>query len=399
MGNKIIGIFLLFVIACNSQHETATVSEKNGVTTIRIDPKTSRDSKLTEFFEDEITYLLLKENDEKDSQIGEIDTIIEYKDEIYILDWWIGKCIQVFDKEGNFKRKIRNYGDGVGMYTELADFQIQRDTIYVLAHPSKIMKYSINGEYINEVKIPVLARRFRFDPKHEQFFIYSGSNAEKLVTSVDHNGSIVDEYFSTHSDVFYGNMGDRVNFYPIDNTFYFTRSYSDTLYQFSNNKFIPLFIYDFGSFGLKHDELLEKQRELDPRSFKSYFDENAGISYSPFGFSNSKYIFSRLSFSDIGIVSIYDKVNKTHDLVNFDIINDIDESFNFYPPIYQLENDRVAVAYRGPTLYNKAVAKKQTMSDDDWKAYQEGKGKDFIEAAFYAKETENYVLMILKTKK
>ncbi|AFL85273.1 hypothetical protein Belba_2731 [Belliella baltica DSM 15883] len=399
MGNKIIGIFLLFIVGCNSQPETGTVTEKDGITTIKVDLDSVKDGKLTDYFEPEIEYLLLKEDENPDSQIGEIEKLIGFKDKIYLFDSYIGKGVQIFDRQGNFLKRIRNRGDGLGKYIEVADLQIEQDTIYLLAHPGKIIKFDLEGSFIHEIKIPVMGRTFYYDINSKHFFVYSGAKAENLVSEIDHKGSVLKSYFSSHPDIFYRSMGDRVNFYSNNNGFYFSRTYLDTLYTFNQNKFQPQIIFDFGNDAMNHEKMKEKELEMDEKVFWDYFQENCGASYSPFGFSNSKYILSRLETEGKGIVSIFDKQNKTHDLVNFYLINDIDESFNFYPPVYQLESNEVAIALQGPALYNQAVAKKQTMSDEDWKAYQEGKGKDFIEAAFYGKETENYVLMILKTKK
>ncbi|PRY90817.1 6-bladed beta-propeller [Mongoliibacter ruber] len=398
MGNKIIGIFLLFVVACTSQPQTGTVTEKDGTITIKVDLESVKDGHLTDYFEPEIEYLLLKEKENPDSQIGEIAKLIGYKDKIFVFDWWIGKSVQIFDRQGDFIRRIRNVGDGPGKYIELADVQVVQDTMYLLAHPKKIIKFDLEGNFINEIKISVMGRTFFYDTESSLFFIYSGSRAENLVTVLDHSGKVIRSYFSSHPDVFYGNMGDPVNFYQEDNSFYFARTYADTLYRFTPDGFKPKIIFDFGNEAMNHGKLKEKQKKMDDDAFRKYFKENSGNSYSPYGFSNTKYILSRIRIGEKSAVSIFDKQNKTHDLVNFDLINDIDESFNFYPPIYQLEDNEVAVAYRGVSLYNKAVEKKQSMSEEDWKTYQEGKGKDFIEAAFYGKETENYVLMILKTK-
>ena len=76
MGNKIIGIFLLFAFACTSQPETGTVTEKDGIITIKVDVDSVKDGKLTDYFEPEIEYLLLKEDENPDSQIGEIEKLI-----------------------------------------------------------------------------------------------------------------------------------------------------------------------------------------------------------------------------------------------------------------------------------------------------------------------------------
>lgn len=399
MDNKIIGILLLFAFACTSQSETGTVTEKDGIITIKVDLESVKDGKLTDYFEPDIEYLILKEDENPDSQIGEIEKLIGYKDKIYLFDSYIGKGVQIFDRQGNFLKRIRNRGDGLGKYIEVADLQVEQDTIYLLAHPGKIIKFDLEGSFILEIKIPVMGRTFYYDIKSKHFFVYSGAKAENLVSEIDHKGSVLKSYFSSHSDIFYMSMGDRVNFYSNDNGFYFSRTYLDTLYTFKQNKFEPQIIFDFGKNAMNHEKMKEKELEMDEKVFWDYFEENCGASYSPFGFSNSKYILSRLETEGKGIVSVFDKNNKTHELLNFYLINDIDESFNFYPPVYQLESNEVAIALQGPALYNQAVAKKQTMPAEEWKAYQEGKGKDFIEAAFYGKETENYVLMILKTKK
>lgn len=399
ISRAIIGLSLALCMGCTSQDQSEEVNEKDGVITIKVDLESVKDGKLTDFFEPEIEYLLLKEDENPDSQIGEIEKLIGYKDKIFLFDSYIGKGVQIFDRQGNFLKRIRNRGDGLGKYIEVADLQVEQDTIYLLAHPGKIIKFDLEGSFIHEIKIPVMGRTFYYDINTKHFFVYSGAKAENLVSEIDHKGSVIKSYFSSHPDIFYRSMGDRVNFYSNNNGFYFSRTYLDTLYTFNQNKFEPQIIFDFGNDAMNHEKMKEKQLEMDDQAFREYFQENSGASYSPFGFSNSKYMLSRLSTAGRGIVSIFDKQNKTHDLVNFNLINDIDESFDFYPPVYQLEGTEVAIAYRGPSLYNKAVEKKQTMSDQDWKAYQAGKGKDFIEAAFYGKETENYVLMILKTKK
>lgn len=395
----ILGGLFFFLSACGPIANSEEVTEKDGVITIKIDVDNLREASLSEFFEPEIDYLLLKESEDPGSQIGEIAKLIEYKDMIFVFDWWIGKSVQMFDRQGNFIHRIRNLGDGLGKYIELADLQVVQDTVYLLAHPLKIIKFDLEGNFLDEFKIPVTGRTFHYDTDRKSFFVYHGSDAENLVSEINHAGMVLGSFFPRNPSIFYGIMSDPVNFYTYENGFYFTRTYTDTLYTFNQNSFEPLMVFDFGKLAMDHTRMIEKKLELDNRAFSDYFKENSGSSYAPYGFSNSKYILSRLRMPGFGAVSIFDKINKKHHLVKFDLRNDIDESFNFYPPVYQLQENRVAIAYRGPSLYNKAVEKKQTMSEQEWQDYQQGKGKDFIEAAFYGKETENYVLMILKTKK
>jgi hypothetical protein len=102
---------------------------------------------------------------------------------------------------------------------------------------------------------------------------------------------------------------------------------------------------------------------------------------------------------DKAYIAIFDKNELKHDLINFNFHIDKDEAVKFYSPVYKIGEDEVAIAFRGTSLYNLAVEKKKSMSTQDWESYQSEKGKKFVEAAYYGKESENYVLLILETKK
>jgi len=398
LGKAVLAIST-FTIGCSGQPESENVIEKDGVITIKVDLESMRDGKLTDFFEPEIEYLLLRDEDIPEAQIGEIAKLIGYKDKLFVFDWWIGKCVQIFDHQGNFVNRIRSYGDGPEKYMELADIDIVQDTIYLLAHPQKIMKFDLEGNFLSEFKIGSRARTFHYDSITSQFFIYGGARSDYLVKTIDHSGKIIENYFPLNTDIFNGIMGDPYNFFQEEDGIYFTKTYLDTLYRYTDKGFDPRIIFDYGELKMDHQKMLEKERGMDPREFMEYFRANSGLSFSPFGFSNSRYLMTRLKNSDRGYVSVFDKKSKSIEIINFNLINDIDGSFDFYSPVYRLEDNKVAIAYRGAALYNKAVEKKQSMSVEEWDDYQKGKGKAFIEAAFYGKETENYVLMILKTKK
>ncbi|MCH7410403.1 6-bladed beta-propeller [Belliella sp. DSM 111904] len=399
MRVKIIGVCLILVFGCTRQSDTDAILEKNGIITIKVDLDIVRDGKLTDFFEPEIEYLFLQEGDNPDAQIGEIAKLISYEDKLLVFDWYKNKNIQIFDRQGNFLNRIRSLGEGPEKYLELADLQVVQDTIYVLAHPSKIMKYNLQGKFISEFKFEVLGRTFYYDTKSKLFFIYSGSNADHLVSMVDHSGKIIENHFASRSDIFLGNMSDPYNFYEESEGFYFAKTYNDTLYSYENGQFEPKIIFDYGKRKMNHSLMLEKESQMNSMEFFEYFRVNSGMSFFSFGFSNSKYLMTRTSYNGKAYVSIFDKQQRSFDIINFNIENDIDESLSFYQPSHNLGNGEVAIAFRGATLYGIAMDKKQNMSTEDWEAYQNGLGKSFVEAAFYAKDSENYVLLILKTKK
>lgn len=103
------------------------------------------------------------------SAISDLETIIplETKDECLI--GAIGKVfltdssvvvwdknegnIFVFDKTGNYLRKIGNKGGSPEEYISIGDIQMDKDTIQVLdVSARKIMKYHISGKFISSCK-------------------------------------------------------------------------------------------------------------------------------------------------------------------------------------------------------------------------------------------------------
>lgn len=390
---------LLFLSSCGSASNSEEVTEKNGVTTITIDVNKLREAKLTDFFEPEIEYLILKETDDPASQIGEVSKLLFHRDTYIVLDTFKGKSLQFFDSEGNFIKKVRMFGLDYGKYIEVEDVQIFRDTIYLLAQPLKLLKLDLAGEFLEEIKLPVLGRNFHIDEKTTYFHVKGDPGSEHLVNVIDHKGTIVESYFPAYSTIFYGRMMDWDNFFLNEGSFYFTRTYLDTIFQFVENEYRPKFIFDFGSKGFDHADLLEKQRSLEFRDLSKYVQENAGMTLSALGMSTDKFMFNNISLNGKSVYSVLNKQTLEHELIYPTLINDIDESFDRYLPITLLSNGKVAQSMMGVRFYNKAVEKKQQLSPEDWKRYQLGKGKEFVETAFDALQSENYVISLLTLKK
>lgn len=394
-----LGSIFFLLDSCKSKSESGPVTEKNGVTTIQVDVNEVRDAKLSDYFEPEIEYLILKETEDPASQIGEVSKLLFHKDRYIILDTFKGKCLQFFDQEGNFLKKVRLYGLDYGKYIEVEDVQVYNDTIYLLAQPLKILKLDLEGKFLEEIKLPVLGRTFHIDKATSYFHIKGDSRSEHLVYVIDHKGFIVQSYFPTYPSIFYGRMRDWNNFFPNEDSFYFTRTYLDTIFQFNENGYQPRFIFDFGNKGFDHSDLLEKESSLEFRDMSKYLQEKAGMTLSAFGLSTDKFIFNRLTFNEKYYLSVLNKYTQSHDLIHTTLINDIDESFDMYLPSSLFDNGKVAQAMMGVRFYNKAVEKKGKLTLNDWKSYQNGKGRAFVETAFDAMQSENYVIILLTLKK
>lgn len=95
----------------------------------------------------DVDYILL---DPKDVIIGKIDKIEFFEDRLFILDEK-SAAIYIFNRTGQFIRKICNKGRGPGEYLYLNDFSIDRaNGLIVVGANFKIQYYDLDGNFISE---------------------------------------------------------------------------------------------------------------------------------------------------------------------------------------------------------------------------------------------------------
>lgn len=108
--------------------------------------------KITDLFED-FEYIPLETTDE--SFFGNINKLMVYNDQFYVLDRTITKKIYVFNSDGTFSHAIGTVGGGPGEYTKIEDFTInsKEGQVIVLSYPSIIYKYDLEGKFLESKKI------------------------------------------------------------------------------------------------------------------------------------------------------------------------------------------------------------------------------------------------------
>ena len=97
------------------------------------------------FFVDTMELIPLETNDE--NMIGEITRLIFYDDKYYVraTNGMQNGQLFVFDKTGNYLRKIGKKGGGPGEYLEFKDFTITHDGKIVLADYQRLLIYDSKG--------------------------------------------------------------------------------------------------------------------------------------------------------------------------------------------------------------------------------------------------------------
>lgn len=105
----------------------------------------------SEFFEPVFDMIPLETD--SNSIISAIHKVKIYNECYYVEDD-NSNTIFIFNKDGSFSNKISNWGRGHGEYSDIMDYDIFEDNIYILARGmSKILRYDINCKYIDCIEV------------------------------------------------------------------------------------------------------------------------------------------------------------------------------------------------------------------------------------------------------
>lgn len=136
---KLLSCVALFVlVSCNKGHND------DGIVYI---PECKNELKTSDFVKG-IEWIALE--DTVDGFINSVSRIIEYNDEIYILEKGFQNCVIVFDEHGKYQRRIGRKGGGEGEYPTTIDFTIEEESgnVTILSLNSKVYKYDNQGKFL-----------------------------------------------------------------------------------------------------------------------------------------------------------------------------------------------------------------------------------------------------------
>lgn len=189
--------------------------------------------------------------------IGRITKIL-YKNERFFIFDRASQAIYVFNKNGNYERKLSKQGYGPNEYQEIRDFDInERGDIRILTHTSintydnltmdLIQKFDI--QLIDDNGIPFPPVLFLDNDLYT--FIFRGSFGLKesdykdiySIICLDNHKKVIEKYFPIKFIYPFSHQ----TFYKSAIRILVTDTFSnDTIYQVLTNKIIPAFYVDFG---------------------------------------------------------------------------------------------------------------------------------------------------------
>lgn len=353
MKTLVFGILIvsLFVESCNSpdqgQNRLPTFDMKNF-------PEIS-EIKLSDLGFVDIKYILLESKDE--SFICNLNDFFNYG--LYaklrvVNDFFLVTCgnkILKFRNDGSFETIIGEKGRGPDEFTNASDITIDPKTnnIYLLDRVrKKIFTYNQHGKHIRTIPISISPSELVLC--ENGIICYSENHMGNIINSfdvIDTTGislkSFPNRYPFINHDA-YMTSGENL-FYYSRGQIYSKQVYSDTIYQYKDNDFIPYLVIEAGDKLLtpearsKFDNFYLSEHYIRPRNLFEfgnylYYDFCYGIK------TQNNRIMDVSKYRFIG-----SKKDNTYSLVNFEggIINDLDGGPNIQPITSLDENTIVSV--------------------------------------------------------
>jgi hypothetical protein len=245
-------VVLFIFITCTARTERDLDSS---IKKISIDITQNKILKLSDFA-DSIEIIPLETTDQ--NLIAEIRRIIVHNERYYIRStrgWQDGKLF-VFDKQGKFLFRIGTKGQGPGQYIDFRDFAITNDQVKLISY-GKILNYGLDGTYINEKKLDIVAKAFCSLNENENIFY--GYEAYKrnnhLLSIFDIAGTHVQDIMKVESaEVAKSEANFNQNALEADGDIcYFNYPYCDTIYGITNRIAYPIYYVDYGNKKLPPD--------------------------------------------------------------------------------------------------------------------------------------------------
>ena len=244
----------------------------------------------------------------EESLLYEIDRI--YKDDgyLFVMDSKLNK-VCVFDESGTYISHIHNVGLGPEEYVSLMDFCIdisRKELVLLCDVPFKIMRFSYEGVFLSEDKIPNLYQGIIMDSD----YVYCcrsdvNDNAEGYdyeFTCFDREMNVVNNAIEMRKDMV-NNSFSGGEFFTKNQGICYTRRFDDAIYQIEEGKVYKKYTVDFGKFQLP-DNLINEENST---KFFKVCSENDYIYNMTDFVDNENYII----FKTNRCICIYDKRAKT----------------------------------------------------------------------------------------
>lgn len=266
LKNSCIFIILFFSFSCSNQLET-------NIPVFSVPWKSYSEMYLSEISKS-INEIQLETSE--GSLLGFVSQVEYFNEKLYIRD--TNGSVLIFDIKGKFLGQLGGKGEGPGEYTRAYTISIDQDSgLIYLGSKNKIIVYSKDDEFLREEKIPfwvsylkvlngepiVIAER-NFIPVEKGYL--TQTIVFKFSKSLELTDSLIFRNVILKDKSLYGTSSKNHVSINENGVFLYTPVFSpenvlrDTLYQFKNNSFIPVFKFEFKNAHL--NEMGEKEVKI-----------------------------------------------------------------------------------------------------------------------------------------
>ena len=221
-----------------------TKESGSSVKNIVLDLNTNQELRLSEIAD---TVEMIPLEQVYDSDIAQVERIIPYKGHYYILNTigFSNGSLLVFDKNGNFVRKIDKRGGGPGEYADVQDIAIdpKNDELIFMTQPKGIYRYDLEGNFISKAR-GGYGMNIAVDSQNN-YYITKDCRKESpysllLVNETDSISfnEVSPDYFVMYNHYFYANEFDTYN-----GRVYYSPSCCDSIFEVTGEKRTSYLIY------------------------------------------------------------------------------------------------------------------------------------------------------------
>lgn len=340
----IVSVLLLY--SCKEDKSTKEIISEAKVHEIKLSNSKILKTSFANYIKD-FTYLELKTNSE--TYISEICNVQVFKNDFYVLDQKRSN-LYVFDKNGNFMRKIGQRGNGPGEYKDISDFVIntEKETISILSNYSiKIFEYDLKGNFIKDIPFSTFFPKQMNLINNTYYALYTDNSNDsfKDLAYVDLSGNIVKEDFAYPEDIFDMGFAFTGGISKIGDRFLYAQSSSPKIYEIDNNlNHKAVYNIDLGSKAWKEEDKFEIDRfnrELGKLEI-SFLNNNFFINNNALYFNYTEGNKIKKGFYNITTTNLYTTDSFTTDGIerifnNYVGIDSDDRNIIAYAPEYYTE--------------------------------------------------------------
>ncbi|MCW9707045.1 6-bladed beta-propeller [Fodinibius salsisoli] len=394
-------VLCILLFACSGQNGPSKSGEK--VTTIEVDIDEAEPIRMSEYFSD-INYFYLESPDER--PIGRVWKMMFQDNYIALYDRARGS-IWIYTKEGEFVNEVEiPVGRGPGELTNHEDVIFTKDHKFHILGQLKIVVYGIEGSFVEETAYHFWAYDFTYNPSTKEYIGYASNSLNrdqlnrhggKNLLYFDKSGEITQSFLSI------GKGKEQIG-YNIPNNFptyngdqLFISHLVDTVYSVHKNGVIPKYALDYGEYAIPQEVF---GRRYDYRKnmynwgefLEKEIESKDYIAYLSYFNETDKFINFDIGTGEENFVVFYNKNTCETRVASDKMINDIDYGLATY--IYEAHDNVLYTVIGANTLLRHL----NDLYENEPQKYKSPKMKELRELAHSIDKNRNPILMVMPFK-